>query len=39
MAMVPAGFVYKGLFYGRALSHTGWKRIQIPYSHLVSLLQ
>lgn len=39
IAIVPAGFVYNGHFYGRARSHSGWKRVTIPYSELIALLR
>ncbi len=39
VALVPSGFVYNGRFHGRALSHTGWKSITIPYAKFIALLR
>lgn len=39
MALVPAGFTYKGLFYGRALGTEGWKSVTLPAPYLQKLLK
>jgi hypothetical protein len=39
LAVIPAGFVYRGVFYGRALDPSmRWHRLEIPLSEFCALL-
>lgn len=39
VALVPSGFVYRGVFYGRGVGGSGWRAVSIPFEKFQALLK